>query len=456
MIMLSRIKNEINSNLSVSVPLILSQLIYASSSFIGTAMVARLGEEALAASVLVSTIWMSAAVFFFGLLNAVSVLISHQYGAKDDAAISKTMGQSFIFGAILLILMIAVFIFVPYLLQFSSQPNNVLVLAKEYLYALLWTMPALILLIIYEQFLAGIHLAKIVLRISLLVVPIEIPLIYLLIFGKWGLPACGIAGIGYGFAITYTLTALGMTIYFLRSSYYKRFSLFKEVLRVDVTRLWELTMLGLPLGFMHLIEVSTFAVATFWIGQFSTTWLAAHQIVMQYLGFLITIAFAMSQGLTVRVGYLIGGQQLKDVSLSVMVGILLSGFSSVLIVFLFLVMPHLLIGLDVNVADPEQKELVDATVLLLKIAALLMVFDNCRILCFGALRGLKDTRFPMIASFIAFWLIGLSAAYLFSFVLDYHSIGVWYGLTFGIGCGVTIVLLRVRQRIAAFSRTFSL
>ena len=97
------IKSEIKNTLSLGIPLIASQLIYACSGFIGTAMVARLGEEALAASVLVSMIWMSLSVFFFGILNAVSVLVSHQYGARNDKAISDIMGQAFLFGMMICI-----------------------------------------------------------------------------------------------------------------------------------------------------------------------------------------------------------------------------------------------------------------------------------------------------------------------------------------------------------------
>src|SRR3989338_4425647 len=92
---LSTIKNETKGNLSLSIPLIASQLIYASSGFVGTALVARLGEDALAASVLVSTIWMTLSVLFFGILNAISVLVSHQFGAKNQQAISEIMGQSY-------------------------------------------------------------------------------------------------------------------------------------------------------------------------------------------------------------------------------------------------------------------------------------------------------------------------------------------------------------------------
>src|SRR5690349_17405096 len=89
------IKSELKDTLSLSIPLVSSQLIYACSGFIGTAMVAHLGQEALAASVLVSMIWMSLSVLFFGILNSISVLVSHQFGAKNNRAISEIMGQAF-------------------------------------------------------------------------------------------------------------------------------------------------------------------------------------------------------------------------------------------------------------------------------------------------------------------------------------------------------------------------
>ena len=100
------IKSEIKDTISLSIPLIASQLIYACSGFIGTAMVAHLGQDALAASVLVSMIWMSLSVFFFGILNSVSVLVSHQFGANNDKAISEIMGQAFILGIIVTIIMV--------------------------------------------------------------------------------------------------------------------------------------------------------------------------------------------------------------------------------------------------------------------------------------------------------------------------------------------------------------
>ena len=261
-------KSEIKDTLSLSIPLIASQLIYACSSFIGTAMVAQLGEDALAASVLVSMIWMSLSVLFFGVLNSVSVLVAHQYGAKNNKAISDIMGQAFLLGIATTFIMILILCSMPLFLRWSAQPPAVLKLAHDYMFALLWTIPGLIALVIMEQFLAGINRAKIVLRISLLVVPVEIPIIYMLIFGKFGLPACGVAGIGYGFAITYTGTAILLTLYLLKSRYYRELNIFGKMKKINMPYLKELILVGLPMGFMHLIEVSTFAVMTFWIAQF--------------------------------------------------------------------------------------------------------------------------------------------------------------------------------------------
>ncbi|HEX4045304.1 MAG TPA: MATE family efflux transporter, partial [Gammaproteobacteria bacterium] len=259
-IILHAVKQEIKETLSVSVPLMSAQLIYSLSCFIGTALVAQLGEDALAASVLVSTIWMSLTVFFFGMLNAVSVLIAHQHGAKNKQAITHIMGQSFILGLIIGVLMMFVLLGMPFFMRFSAQPAMVFTLAYDYMYSLLWTIPALVILIILEQFLAGINHTKLVLRISLLIVPIEIPLIYALIFGKFGLPACGVAGIGYGFAITYTLTAICLVYYLLKSKRYQHYSIFKSILCINMPILKELARVGTPIGLMHAIEVSAFTL----------------------------------------------------------------------------------------------------------------------------------------------------------------------------------------------------
>jgi MATE family multidrug resistance protein len=303
-------------------------------------------------------------------------------------------------------------------------------------------------LIIAEQFLAGINRAKIVLRISLIVVPIEIPLIYMLIFGKCGLPEFGIAGVGYGFATTYTLTMIFMTWYLYKSKQYKPFRLFSRITEFHGQYFKELVNVGLPMGFMHVIEVCAFTVMTFWIARFGTTMLAAHQIVFQYLWFAITLVFAMSQAVTVRVGYSVGREDVAAVRHASYVGMVINFVCVLIVALFFFFVPEFFLRLDMNVADPANAELVHAASTLLSIAAFLLIFDNFRIIGFGALRGMKDTRFPMYASLLSFWVIGLSAAYLFGFILDGGGKGIWWGMTLGIAAGAAIVLCRMQKLLS--------
>lgn len=437
------IKSEIKNTLAISIPLVTAQIVYASSGFLGTAMVAHLGEDALAASVMVSMIWMCLSVLFFGILNSISVLVSHQFGAGNNEAISKIMGQAFILGVVVTVLILAAMFTIPYFLNLSGQPPHVLKLAKIYTYSLLWEIPALVMLIIVEQFLAGINRAKIVLRISLMVVPIEIPLIYILIYGKCGMPAFGIAGIGYGFATTYTLTIIFMTWYLYRAKQYKPFGLFSRMTEFHKNYFKELIYVGLPMGFMHVIEVGAFTIMTFWIARFGTTMLAAHQIVFQYLSFAITLVFAMSQAVTVRVGFSVGREDLSAVRNASFVGMCINFICVSIIAFFFFFTPEFFLRLDMNVYDPANKQLISDASMLLSITAVLLIFDNFRIIGFGALRGLKDTRFPMYASVLSFWLVGLCAAYYLGFVKHYDGKGIWWGMTLGIAVGACIVLMRL-------------
>lgn len=443
-IMLHSTKNEIKDTLSIGIPLIASQMIYASSGFIGTAMVARLGKDALAASVLVSMLWMSLSVLFFGILNAVSVLVSHQFGAKNYSAISQIMGKSFLLGLILCVTMLLILSSMPLFLHWSTQPPEVIKLSIQYMHALLWTIPGLVILIICEQFLAGTNHAKLVLRISLLIVPIEVPLIYILIFGKFGLPAFGVAGVGYGFATTYTLTSLCLMYYLGKSKYYEKFGIFKSINTSNLFWLKELVRVGLPMGCMHVIEVSTFAIATFWIARFGTTILAAHQVVIQFLSFTITLVFAMSQAVTIRVGQAVGKKDVSGIRLAIYVGMGLNFICIAIVALAFNLIPDFFLQLDMNLLDPKNKLLLLDSATLLGIVGVLIVFDNFRIIGFGALRGLKDTQFPMYASFISFWVIGLGLSFLLAFTWQFKGPGIWWGLTLGVAAGAVLVLLRLQ------------
>lgn len=437
------IKQEIKSNLRLSLPFIASQTIYSLSGFVGTAMVAHLGQVFLAASVLVSMLWFTLSILFFGILNAVSVAVSHQFGAKDSEGINRFMGQAYVIGFFMGILMALILLCLPYLLSYSDQPAYVLYQAKLYTHALIWTVPSLIYLVITEQFLGGIGKAKVVLVTSIIIVPLEIAAIYILMFGKFGLPALGISALGFGFALSYFVTAVGLTMYICFAKAYKHYHIYRHLNQFHLVSLKMLAKIGLPLGIAQAIEVSGFAVLTLWMGHFGTTMLAAHQIVMQFLGFMVTLLFAMSQAVTVRLGHLAGAGEYHKLSGVVIVGLGLSFGIIVLVVSGFNVYDLQLLSLDINIHDAHNAVMITDTLSLFAIVALWLIIENFRIIAQGALRGLKDTLTLMVIAVISFWLVGLPMAYLFGFHTRMGGHGLWWGFSIGITVGAMIMLCRL-------------
>jgi len=180
------------------------------------------------------------------------------------------------------------------------------------------------------------------------------------------------------------------------------------------------------------------------MGHFGTTALAAHQIILQFLGFTITIVFAMSQAVTIRVGHAVGQNNLSGVHYAVYVGMLLNTILVLFISIGFYFFPKLFLQIDMDIHAPANYTLVEQAAGLLSICGILLLFDNFRIIGFGALRGLKDTRFPMYTSFASFWLVGISMAYYLGFYLHLEGRGIWWGLTIGIASGAIMELIRLK------------
>jgi MATE family multidrug resistance protein len=448
------IKQEIKSNLRLSVPFIASQTIYSLSGFVGTAMVARLGQVSLAASVLVSMLWFTLSILFFGILNAVSVAVSHQYGAKDGEGINRFMGQAYVIGFLMSIIMILLLLCLPYLLSYSHQPANVLHQARLYTYALMWTVPSLIYLIITEQFLGGIGKAKVVLVTSVIIVPLEITAIYILMFGKLGLPPLGISALGFGFALSYFTTAVGLTLYLCLTKAYKNYHIYRHINQFHLASLNMLIKIGLPLGLAQGIEVSGFAILTLWMGHFGTTMLAAHQIVMQFLGLMVTLLFAMSQAVTVRLGHLAGANDYRKLPGAVVIGLGLSFAVIVLVVLGFNIYHLPLLSLDINIHDIHNAQLITDTLSIFTIVAFWLIIENFRIIGQGGLRGLKDTISLFIIAAISFWGVGLPMAYLLGFHTTMGGHGLWWGFSVGIVVGAIITLWRLYYLLRSDRQSF--
>jgi MATE family multidrug resistance protein len=436
---------EVKANFVLSLPLMAAWVIYSLGPFAGTAMIARFGKDVLAASVLVGTIWIAVITFWFGFFHSVSVLVSQQIGAKNNDAVSGIIGQALLLNCFSWLPTMGLMLIIPFIVQWSAPNEVILQYATEYSHALLFAVPGLITLAMLEHFLNGIGKTKMSLCISLIEIPLEILFIYVFVFGKFGVPTFGLAGVGYGLSCSFTLTSLVILIYLYHAKFTESFPVFKYIGTINVRYCKEMVRVGLPIGLTYFVELIGFIMATYFISRFSAIALAAHQIILQFAAVFFNIPFAMSQAITIRVGMSVGQMDRIGVRYASYAGILMGLLFSFVIFFILVFFPLQLLSIDMNLQ--QNPKIVEVTTSLFLIFGIYQIFDSLRILEAGALRGLKDTKFTMVVNIICFTILGVLFAYLLGIVLRFNVQGVWYGLTVGIMLGAITLFFRLKKMI---------
>ena len=427
-------------------PLFMSQVTYAISTFIAALMVAHLGKNSLAAMALVSSVYALLCAFSYGVLVSINILVSRSYGAKNHLLTKSIVCNGMFLSILCSIPFIASMWFLPSLFILTGQNGAVIEMAIPYLHSLSFSVLPWLLLVVFEQFLIGLSLTRLIFWISVIQVPFEILANYILIFGKFGLPRFGIAGIGYGFTLMFVISFFVIFLYMIKSKHtrlYKLHSIKLELFKWSQVK--ELFTVGLPVGLSNAIEYLLFPVIVLMIGKFGTDALAAHQITRQFFDIAITIALALTQATTARVGMAAGAGDLNAIKLSAYSSILV-GFAFMLIVsVLYITHPEFLMSIDINVNVRNNIGVVEYTRQLLFIVAFFQIFDCIRLVVMGSLRGLKDTKTPLYLTVLSYWIVGFPAAYLFAFHFHLGVVGIWYGLLAGIIIGAIILVFRLKS-----------
>jgi multidrug resistance protein, MATE family len=426
----------------LALPLIASEVIYALSGFFATIMVAKLGKNYLAANALVWTIHIATLIVVIGILCSVSIMVAQSFGAKDNRSIAICFKQGLIMALIFAPPLMLAMWFAPIILVWTKQDPVIIDLARPFFRSLALPMLPFCIMFTVEQFLIGINKTRLVLLISILTVPIQIVFFYVFLFGKFGFPQTGLEGIGYGVGISFCLMVAFLFCYIHFAKDLKKYRLFEKWWRINKKFLFELIRVGLPLGFMFGTEVALFAAIAIMMGALGTTTLAAHQIAYQYLMIALSIIFALTQTITIRIGNEVGRNNRSALKLAAFVNVGIS-FSLVLIFSIFYIcFPQIAISIDIDIHAPHLQELVKKASTFLSIAGILILTDCLRLISIGALRGLKDTKFPVLISVFGFWGIAFPGAYLLAFKLNFGGTGIWWGLVIGLFVAGVILFIR--------------
>jgi MATE family multidrug resistance protein len=261
-----------------------------------------------------------------------------------------------------------------------------------------------------------------------------------LVFGKWGLPALGVVGAGWATFASRSFMAVvlvGAIVWFEKR---QGRGLLDSSFGFEWTRLRELFALGLPAALHITLEMGLFSVATALAGRLDAASLAAHQIALSVAATTFMVPLGVSSAGAIRVGLAMGAGDRDGVRhrgwLAIALGV---GFMAVAALSLF-IFPADIINLFTN-----DVSVLAVGVSLLYIAAFFQLFDGLQVVTAGILRGLGDTRTPMVAGLVGYWVLGLPAGYWLCFGLDWGVSGLWVGMLVGLTT-VGVVLLAVWMR----------
>jgi MATE family multidrug resistance protein len=424
--------------LRLALPLIIAEVGWMSMGIVDTIMVGRLPNSAVAigATGLGQSLYHSIAIFGGGLLLGLDTFVAHAYGREDlnDARISLVNGIFLAF-ALTPILMLAVSSW-PALMQRFGISAELVEPMRPYLRALNWGTLPLLSYFALRRYLQAVSVAT----------PIMVALIsanvvnaignWILIYGHLGFRAMGITGSGWSTCIAriYMAGVLAVTLLWVESK--RSLPGWVGGIRIDVQRMWALLKLGSPAAMQILCEIGAFSAATALCARLGPVPLSGHEIALNCAALTYMVPLGISSAAAVRVGQRLGRRDAEGARRAGWSAIMLGAGFMTCAGIVFVTFPKLIARLF----SPDPTVIrVGATLLL--VAAAFQLFDGLQTVATGALRGAGDTKTPMLANLVAYWLIGLPLGYLLCFRLHWGAIGVWIGLCIGliiIGSGLLV------------------
>lgn len=439
--------DELRAMLALAWPLILANLTMQLIQATDVVLLGWLGPKELAAAALALSLSFGMILFALGVLTASSPMIASALGARFNAVrdVRRTFRQSLWAAALMTVpTLVVLWNAEPIILSFGQDPE-LSHLAGWFLRGYMWVIPPWMLFQVMRNFVSALERPGWVLVISTLGIPLNAIVSWSLIFGHLGLPKLGLIGGGVGSSIVWAAMALALAIVILADRQFRRFHLFGRFWRPDWPRFRQLFKLGGPIGLTMGLEGGIFSAAAYLMGMFGAPSVAAHQIALQIAATAFMVPLALGQATTVRVGLAYGRQDPQGIGLA---GWTAFGLSTAFMTFTAVVMftfPHQLITLFL--ADtPENATVIALGVSFLRIAALFQIVDGWQVVGAGMLRGVHDTRVPMVFALFGYWAIGLGVGVALAFAMQWRGVGIWTGLAAGLGVVAVLMLWRWSRR----------
>ena len=435
---------EIGATLALSGPIVLTNIAVNFMTTTDVMMLGWLSPKALAAGALGYNLYVPLFLFCIGVIGAVAPIAASLVGANsgDATGLRRACHQAFVSAFVLALPAWAILWNAKAILLAIGEPPDLAAQAAIYMHGLQWALAPALLYFAARSVFAALNRTAPTLIAGLLAVVFNAGANYALIFGHFGAPAWGVFGSGIATSLSQSVMLLVLVFYSLIDPHLRRHRLFFSLWRPDGQAFARLWRLGLPIGAAIAAEISVFAAAGLAMGLIGPASLEAHAIVLQIASTAFMIPLGLGQAASVRVGHAFGARDETGVARAGWIAFLVTMAYVALSATTMLAAPRLLIAPFLAPDAPENAEIVALALSFLRVAAIFQMFDGAQAALANMLRGVHNSRWPMMMALIGYWAIGAPIGLALAFATPLRGLGLWIGLA----CGLAAVALQLLWR----------
>ena len=441
---LRRVRSELRALFALALPMMIAQLANTAMGFVDTVMSGRVSPHDLAAVALGNSIWVPVFLLTTGVVLATTPNVAKRFGAGQHEQIGPLVRQALWMGLGVGCLAAVMMWNAEPLLHLLDVEQALIAPSMAYLRAVACGFPAVALYQVLRCYSDGLGHTRPSMVIGVLGLLLNIPLNYIFIYGKLGVPAMGGVGCGWATGLVMLFMFLAMLFWVRRAEYYQASRLFERFDLPAWPELSRLLAVGVPIGIAVFAEASIFSVIALLIGALGATVVAGHQIALNFTSLIFMVPLSLGMAITVRIGQALGRDAPRDARFVAGLGIAAGLFYACFSAGLMLLFSEQIAR--IYTTDPA---VIRVAASLFFYAALFQFSDVVQVTAAGALRGYQDTRMTMVFTLFAYWGIGLPLGYLLGLTETLGEAsgpaGLWQGLIAGLSCAAILLSVRLAR-----------
>lgn len=437
-----RYKLEASNLIKLASPVLVASIAQTGMGFVDTVMAGGVSAIDMAAVSIAASIWLPSILFGVGLLMALVPVVAQLNGSGRQKKIPFEIQQGAALALFVSIPIIGVLFQTQWILKLMDVEPLMAEKTNGYMYAVMFAVPSYLLFQTLRSFTDGMSLTKPAMVIGFIGLLVNIPLNWIFVYGKFGIPEMGGVGCGVATAIVYWIMFFMLLLYVMTSKRIAHINIFGEFHKPQWKAQIRLFQLGFPVAAAIFFEVTLFAVVALLVAPLGSLVVAAHQVALNFSSLIFMLPMSIGAAVSIRVGHKLGEKDIEGATIASRVGLLVGLSTAVITATLTVIFRE-----QVALLYTKNSAVVAMAMQLLLFAAIYQCTDAIQVVAAGALRGYKDMTAIFNRTFIAYWIIGLPTGYVLAMtdmvVEPMGASGFWIGFIVGLSSAALMLGIRL-------------